>query len=158
MLKNFRLAAPFLLIGLLLIIANFLLLSPWTIKPGLNSTLTNKAISKSLGRFERDTLRMNLGCEPPSLDWAKATDAASFDVVSNIMNGLTTYTNDLSCTPACAQSWEILDNGKRYIFHLRPNLRWSDGKPLTAYDFQYAWRRLLDPQTAAPYAFFLYDI
>jgi oligopeptide transport system substrate-binding protein len=41
---------------------------------------------------------------------------------------------------------------------LRPNIFWSDGKPLTAFDFQYAWRRLLDPQTAAPYAFFLYDI
>ena len=101
---------------------------------------------------------MNLGCEPPSLDWAKATDAASFDVISNIMVGLTTYTKDLTCAPACAQSWEVLDGGKRYVFHLRPDLLWSDGKALSAYDFQYAWRRLLDPQTAAPYAFFLYDI
>jgi oligopeptide transport system substrate-binding protein len=74
------------------------------------------------------------------------------------MLGLTDYTQDLSCQPACAKSWEILDNGKRYIFHLRPDIRWSDGKLLTAYDFQYAWRRLLNPQTAAPYAFFLYDI
>ena len=74
------------------------------------------------------------------------------------MIGLTSYTKNLSCAPACAESWEILDHSKHYIFHLRPNICWSDGKPLTAYDFEYAWRRLLDPHTAAPYAFFLYDI
>ena len=108
--------------------------------------------------FEANTLRINLGCEPPSLDWIKATDAASFDVISNIMVGLTAYNQQLECSPACAQSWEILEKGKLYVFHLRSNILWSDGKPLTAYDFEYAWRRLLNPQTAAPYAFFLYDI
>ncbi len=109
-------------------------------------------------RFEPATLRLNIGAEPPSLDWAKATDATSFDVVSNIMVGLTSYSKDLSCVPACATNWQISEHGKRYLFHLRPNLVWSDGKPLTAYDFAYAWRRLLDPKTAAPYAFFLYDV
>jgi len=51
-----------------------------------------------------------------------------------------------------------LDHGKTYRFHLRKDALLSDGKPVTAYDFVYAWQRLLDPKTAAPYAFFLYDI
>jgi oligopeptide transport system substrate-binding protein len=107
---------------------------------------------------EPNTLRVNLGSEPPSLDWHVSTDSTSFDVVSNLMVGLTQYRNDLSCAPACADSWEVTENGTKYTFHLRKGTRWSDGKPLVAGDFEYAWKRLLDPKTAAQYAFFLYDI
>ena len=107
---------------------------------------------------EKDTLRINLGAEPPGLDWHVNTDNTSFDVVCNMMVGLTQYKNDLSVVPSCAKSWDILDGGKRYIFHLRNDAKWSDGKPVRAQDFDYAWRRLLNPETAAPYAFFLYDI
>lgn len=107
---------------------------------------------------EPNTLRINLGAEPPGLDWHVNTDNTSFDVVCNMMVGLTQYKNDLSIAPSCAESWEILDGGKRYIFHLRKDAKWSDGKIVRSQDFDYAWRRLLNPQTAAPYAFFLYDI
>lgn len=107
---------------------------------------------------EPDTLRVNIGSEPPGLDWAVNTDSTSFDVVSNLMVGLTQYRNDLSCAPALAESWEVLDGGRRYVFHLRSGLRWSDGKPLKAADFEYAWKRLLNPATGAGYAYFFYDI
>jgi oligopeptide transport system substrate-binding protein len=107
---------------------------------------------------EADTLRCNLGSEPPSLDWHTSTDSTSFDVVSNIMVGLTQYTNDLKVAPCIASSWEVLDGGKRYVFHLRKDVKWSDGKPLVAGDFEYAWRRLLDPKTGAQYAYFIYDV
>ncbi len=107
---------------------------------------------------EKDTLRINLGSEPPGLDWDINTDNTSFDVVCNMMVGLTQYRNDLTVAPSCAESWEILDDGTRYLFHLRKDAKWSDGKPVVAQDFDYAWRRLLNPQTGAPYAFFLYDI
>ena len=106
----------------------------------------------------KDTLRVNIGSEPPSLDWHVCTDNTSFDVLSNMMVGLTQFRNDLSCVPGCAKSWDILDGGKKYVFHLRDDAKWSDGKPVVAGDFEYAWKRLLDPQTAAPYAFFLYDV
>ena len=102
-----------------------------------------------------ETLRMNIGSEPPSLDWDVTTDSTSFDVVSNLMVGLTQYNEKLACAPACAESWEIDDGGKRYLFHLRPNVFWTDGKPVVAGDFEFAWKRLLDPKTGAPYAFFL---
>jgi oligopeptide transport system substrate-binding protein len=107
---------------------------------------------------EPGVLRVNIGAEPPGLDWHTATDSTSFDVVSNIMVGLTQYTEDVKCAPACAESWDISKDGKSYLFHLRNDVLWSDGKKVTAYDFEYAWKRLLDPATAGQYAFFLYDI
>jgi oligopeptide transport system substrate-binding protein len=101
---------------------------------------------------------MNLGTEPPSLDWHVTTDSTSFDVICNLMVGLTQYKDDLSVAPACAKSWEVKENGKVYIFHLRDDVYWSDGKRLTSYDFLYAWQRLLTPSTASQYAFFLHNI
>jgi oligopeptide transport system substrate-binding protein len=111
-----------------------------------------------LGGPLKDTLRMNIGSEPPSLDWDVTTDSTSFDVVSNLMVGLTQYNEKLECAPACAESWEITDGGKHYLFHLRSNVFWTDGKPVVAGDFEYAWKRLLNPKTGAQYSFFLYDI
>ncbi len=107
---------------------------------------------------EPGTLRVNIQAEPPSLDWNVTTDSTSFDVISNIMVGLTQYTNELEAKPACAESWDMLDGGKRYVFHLRPQVKWSDGKNVVAADFEYAWKRLLNPKTAAQYAYFLYPI
>lgn len=57
--------------------------------------------------------------------------------------------------PAQAERWEILDDGKRYIFHLRSGLQWSDGQPLTAEDFVLGWQRAVDPKTASPFAGYL---
>ncbi|MBS2006178.1 MAG: peptide ABC transporter substrate-binding protein [Cyanobacteria bacterium SZAS TMP-1] len=122
------------------------------------SSLLVTACAGGKPRYEPGVLRVNLGTEPPGLDWHTSTDFTSFDVVSNIMIGLTAYTNDLKCAPSCAESWEVLDGGKRYLFHIRKNILWSDGKPLTAHDFEYAWKRLLTAATAGQYAFFLYDI
>jgi oligopeptide transport system substrate-binding protein len=104
------------------------------------------------------TLRINIGTEPPGIDWEVETDSTSFDVVSNLMTGLTQYTPDLKAAPACAKSWEVLDGGKTYLFHLREDIYWTDGKKLTAKDFEYAWKRLLNPATGAQYAYFLYPI
>jgi len=92
---------------------------------------------------------MNLGNEPPSLDWHTTTDSTSFDVISNIMNGLTQMDAEMKIVPALASSWEIEEDGKRYVFHLRDDIFWSDGKPVTAMDFVFAWRRLQDPDTGA---------
>ena len=103
-------------------------------------------------------MRVNIGAEPPGLDWGIETDLTSFDVVSNLMTGLTQYTPQLTCKPSCAKSWEVLDQGKRYLFHLRDDVYWTDGKKLVAKDFEYAWLRLLNPATASQYAYFLYPI
>lgn len=124
----------------------------------LFSVLSLSACNVPKHGAERGTLRMNIGAEPPGLDWEVETDSTSFDVVSNLMTGLTQYTPTLQCAPGCAKNWDVLDGGKRYVFHLRPDVYWTDGKKLVAGDFEYAWRRLLDPNTGASYAYFLYPI
>lgn len=103
-------------------------------------------------------LRLTLRSEPPTLDWSIATDGVSFEVITNIMEGLTEYDQNLRPRPAIAERWEVSGDGKRYTFYLRSDVRWTDGKPVTAGDFVYSWRRLLDPKTGAEYAYFLYDL
>ncbi|HET8761290.1 MAG TPA: peptide ABC transporter substrate-binding protein [Nitrospiria bacterium] len=105
-----------------------------------------------------NTFRMVLSNEPPTLDWSLATDSVSITVIENLMDGLTRFDQDLRPAPAVASSWDVSADGRRYLFHLRPDVRWSDGAPVTAADFEYAWKRLLDPKTAAQYAYFLYPV
>lgn len=57
-----------------------------------------------------------------------------------------------------AKGWKVSEDGKTYTFTLRDDVIWSDGKKVTAHDFEYSWKRLLDPATAAEYAYFLYDV
>jgi oligopeptide transport system substrate-binding protein len=104
------------------------------------------------------SFRMTLSNEPPTLDWSLATDSVSFMVITNLMEGLAEYDADLHPRPAAAERWEVSDDGKTYTFYLRAGLRWTDGRPVTAGDFVYSWRRLLDPKTGAQYAYFLYDV
>jgi oligopeptide transport system substrate-binding protein len=102
--------------------------------------------------------RANLGTEPPSLDWSVATDHVSFNVISNLMVGLTEFDKDLKPAPVIAKSWEFSDGGKKIVFHLRDDVQWTDGKKVRAQDFEYSWKRLLNPKTASQYAYILYDI
>jgi oligopeptide transport system substrate-binding protein len=102
--------------------------------------------------------RVNLGTEPPSLDWSLATDHVSFNVIANLMVGLTEFNRNLKPTPVIAKSWEILEGGKKIVFHLRDDVLWTDGQKVRAHDFEYAWKRLLAPKTASEYAYILFDI
>ncbi len=102
--------------------------------------------------------RMNITSEPPTLDWSLATDNVSIRVIENLMEGLAEYDSELRPKPAIAERWEVSDDGLRYLFHLRTDVFWTDGKRVTARDFEYSWKRLLDPKTASEYAYFLYDI
>src|SRR5688572_32366440 len=74
------------------------------------------------------------------------------------MVGLTEFNKDLKPAPVIAKSWEIADGGKRIVFHLRDDVRWSDGQKVRAQDFEYSWKRLLDPKTASEYAYILFDL
>jgi oligopeptide transport system substrate-binding protein len=105
-----------------------------------------------------NAFRMSISTEPPTLDWSLATDGVSFNIIANIMEGLTEFDENLNPKPAIAYKWDVSEDGKIYAFHLRKDVFWTDGKPVTAYDFEYSWKRLLNPHTAAEYAYFLYDI
>jgi oligopeptide transport system substrate-binding protein len=113
---------------------------------------------KSATKTGESRFRVNLGTEPPTLDWSLAIDHVSFNVISNLMVGLTEFDKDLKPAPVIAKSWELLDSGKKIVFHLRDDVQWTDGKKVRAQDFEYSWKRLLDPKTASQYAYTLFDL
>ena len=96
--------------------------------------------------------------EPGSLDPGIIDDASSASLVCELFRGLVEQTPEMDVVPDVARSWEVLEGGRKYIFHLRDDVRWSDGTPVTAGDFEYAWKRVLDPVTGSAQATRLYDI
>jgi len=100
---------------------------------------------------------MHLITDPQTLDWNIATTPMETYLLMNIMEAWSSRRQDESKTSACKVDHHF--TGSAYIhFKLRADVKWSDGKPLRAEDFVYSWRRLLDPLTAAPYAYLLSDI
>jgi ABC-type oligopeptide transport system substrate-binding subunit/DNA-binding SARP family transcriptional activator len=93
-----------------------------------------------------------------TLDPAMADDLFSVGVIHQLFSGLVEWTIEMGVVPDVARSWEVLEGGRKYVFHLRDDVRWSDGTPVTAGDFEYAWKRVLDPVTMAPTSYLLYDI
>ena len=90
-----------------------------------------------------------------SLDTNLATDGDSFEVIADCIDGLTQMDADGKAIPALAESWEVAEDGKTYTFHLK-DAKWSNGDPVTANDFVFAWRRIA--QLAGEYAYMLSDI
>ncbi len=100
----------------------------------------------------------NLGSEPEYIDPGKSSDATGSTVIMNLFAGLLQpHPETLEPMPDVAESWEVSPDGKQYRFKLRPTV-WSDGTPLTAADFVYSFRRVLDPKTASKYGSFLYPL
>jgi len=96
-------------------------------------------------------LHRGTGEEPESLDVHKSRSTEAGHVQRDLGEGLVGYTPDGELIAAAAQQWEISADGTEYWFELRPGVRWSNGEPLTAVDFVYSYRRLVDPATAAFY-------
>ncbi len=95
--------------------------------------------------------------EPESLDPAIIVAQADMRVVLGLFEGLTRLEpTNAAAVPGLASHWEISPDGKIYTFHLRTNLVWSTGEPITSEDVVYSWRRTLDPKTASEYAGQLY--
>jgi oligopeptide transport system substrate-binding protein len=91
------------------------------------------------------------GEEPESLDIHKSNSTEAGHVQRDLGEGLVGYTPEGELVPAAAESWTISDDGREYRFRIRAAARWSSGDPLTAADFLYSYRRLVDPATAALY-------
>ena len=100
---------------------------------------------------------MGNAAEPASLDPHHSQGTWEDAIIGDLMMGLTTESVTGEPLPGAAERWETSADGLTWTFHLRDH-QWSDGQPVTADDFVYAWRRILDPKTAAPYAYFLYLI
>jgi oligopeptide transport system substrate-binding protein len=96
--------------------------------------------------------------EPPTLDPGLATDGHSVDVINQLFEGLVAFDDQGTVAGVEAQGWQVSEDGKQYTFQLREGLRWSNGEPVTARDYEYAWKRNIDPRTASDYANVLYPI
>ncbi len=103
------------------------------------------------------TLRSHWG-SLTTLDPGLVGDFNTVVIVEELFAGLADHGPDAEVAPALAASWDVEEGGRRYVFHLRRNLCWSDGAPLVAQDFEAGWRRVLHPETKASCANFLYDV
>jgi oligopeptide transport system substrate-binding protein len=104
------------------------------------------------------TITINWGAEPPSLDPGLATDTTSADVISNIMDPLVKLDDNLEPVPNLASSWTTSADGKTVTFKLRDDGQWTNGDPVTAQDFEWSWKRTLSPDLGADYAYQFFGI
>lgn len=116
----------------------------------LSSATASGTASTSSGKISGKTLSVCVGSEPQSIDPAlnQAVDVTT--VIQHMFEGLTKYTPN-GIVNAEAKSIDKSADGKTYTIKLRDDLKWSDGKPVTAQDYVYAWQRTVDPKTASPY-------
>jgi len=110
--------------------------------------LTGEALS------DDQTFTYRLLDEHSSVDPQIVEDVSGADIVRDLFEGLMNQDGDGKLVPGVATRFETNDKKNVYTFYLRDDARWSDGKPVTAHDFVYAWRRLADPKTASPYSWF----
>lgn len=122
---------------------------------GEKASTTKKETGK--GAADKQVLNLLETAEIPSMDTSKSTDSVSFRAFVNAMEGLYRLDKDNKPTPGMAKDVKISEDKKTYTFELR-DAKWSNGDPVRAQDFVYAWQRALDKATAAEYAFILFDV
>src|SRR5690606_22135225 len=96
--------------------------------------------------------------DPTTLDHHKTSTVAEGNLMRDLYEGLVVQNNKAEVVPGVAESWDISDDGLVYTFKLRGNAKWSNGDPVKASDFVFAYQRIQNPATAAPYANMLYPI
>ncbi|HEY5666703.1 MAG TPA: peptide ABC transporter substrate-binding protein, partial [Gammaproteobacteria bacterium] len=97
------------------------------------------------------------GSEPDTLDPHLAQGNWESHIIGDLILGLTTDGPNGEAIPGAAERWDVSADGLTWTFHLREHV-WSDGEPVTAHDFVYAYRRILNPATASDYAWYLYQV
>jgi oligopeptide transport system substrate-binding protein len=102
--------------------------------------------------------RRGNGAEPESLDPAKVESVPASRILNDLFEGLVTLDTSDRPVPAAAQSWQVSSDGLVYTFHLRPGLQWSDGSALTAEDFVYGIRRVVEPSSHSTSTFLTFPI
>lgn len=115
-------------------------------------------VSLCITPVHAETFRLRLTAEPETLDWNRAQTTVETHLLMNLMEGLVGFDEDFKLEPALAERWTRSPNGRTYRFYLRSGVTWSDGVPLKAQHFVDSWKRLLDPKTAAAYAYLLFDV
>jgi len=121
------------------------------------ATLTSFADKAPAQLIERE-IRRGVMDNPVRLDPQFATLPSERAILADLFLGLVTEDAGGTIQPGAAESWEVRDGGLTWVFKLRANQKWSDGRLLVAQDFEYAFQRLLSPQSGTPYASMFYNI
>jgi len=108
------------------------------------------------GKSGAKYLRYAVGAEPETIDPRKSTSLAASTVEAQLFEGLTAMDSDNKPISAMAERWVVSADGLKYVFYLRSNAKWSNGEPVTAQDFEYAWKSTLSPELASSYAYQLF--
>ncbi|MBP3784633.1 MAG: peptide ABC transporter substrate-binding protein [Butyrivibrio sp.] len=114
--------------------------------------------AEATGEGSGEDLNVMLETPVESLDPQQATDGTSFEVIADYTDGLMQMDADGQAVNAIAESVDVSDDGLTYTFHLRADANWSNGEPVTANDFVFAWQRAVDPEIASEYSYMLSDI
>lgn len=107
---------------------------------------------------EEKVLNVQRGPSPETIDPALNSASDGSNMIIHAFEGLLKFDQNNDIVGGLAESWEQSEDGLTWTFHLRPDLKWSDGSALTANDFVYSWKRVADPNTAAPYGYDLLNI
>ncbi len=107
---------------------------------------------------EKKVLTFNIGADPKTIDPQLNSASDGGYVINNTFEGLMRMDADGMVMPATAESYELSEDGKTYTFKIRESAKWSDGEPVKASDFEYAWKRALDPMVASEYSFQLFYV
>ena len=116
----------------------------------------DKQTSAYPGTTEAKAITVNITSEPPELFTVKTSDTTSFIVIRHMIENLVMLDENDEVKPGVAKDWTISDDGLVYTFNLREGMKWSNGEPVTAHDFVFAWTSLLNPEFAAYYSYFGY--
>lgn len=120
---------------------------------GIYSNLFGNKFFMYATNGDATTLRINLASEPDKLDPALNSSVDGACLAINSFSGLYTFDAEGNLVPALAEGYEMSEDGLTYTFTLKDGLKWSDGSDLTAADFEYAWKRAANPETAADYSY-----
>ncbi|GGA18064.1 MULTISPECIES: peptide ABC transporter substrate-binding protein [Psychrobacillus] len=150
------------LLSLMLVVALFLAACGGDKEEGTETTTdtTDKekdATTEEVATDEEQVLNLIMTAEIPTMDSALVTDAVGFDLLNNVNEGLYRLNQDNVAEPAISEGEPtVSEDGLVYTFKLR-DAKWSDGSPVTANDFEFAWKRAMNPDTASEYGPYMMD-
>ncbi|MBN2897552.1 MAG: peptide ABC transporter substrate-binding protein, partial [Clostridia bacterium] len=124
---------------------------------GTDAATTDAPADTAAASDVEQTLVWNLGSDPKTIDPGLNAASDGGHVTNNTFEGLMREI-DGKMEPAMAESYTVSDDGLVYTFKIREGAKWSDGQPVTANDFEYAWSRVVDPATASEYAWIFDEV
>lgn len=133
--------------------------SAGTSSTGTSSTASGEEAETSTTSTGDKVLRVSMAGAPTDINPLTCSTAEGSELLGTMYEGLVRQdaNGEIKEGSGLAESWDISDDGTVYTFHLR-DATWSDGTPITADQFVYAWQKVLEPETASQYAYMLYPI